>query len=401
MNMLNKDRYTITEWYGVPQKYIVDEKGELAEFRIREMAEAGFTLISIAYTPELNKKVLAICEKYGLECTVEDARIRRALKLEDGWEELVASAVNDYKDYPALYNYHVVDEPNSSAFPALRKISDKLLELDPAHEPYINLFPNYASQKQLGNETYREHVEKFIREVKPTLVSYDHYHFCRNEEGTEIDRYGFFDNIEEIRRASLANGLPYLVIVLLCEHGCYRYLTEAEIRWEAFQSLAYGANAVSYFTYWTPSGDNDEFWKWREAMISVDGVKCRHYDDVRRVNEKLQRLGTQLLGAKSEAVFHYGKCAENVTYFNGYGKLDSVKVLPVDSDECAGLTLGFFDNGKILIANKDYKNAVTVELGTSAKVKCFLADITDHAWGTSEDKTLPLLPGDAMLIELV
>ncbi len=403
--MLPNDKFLITDFYGIRESFLRRADGSVDESRLAEMAEAGLNLVTLEGSPDTNKKALDVCEKLGLLATVIDSRMGEALRMETGWEKIVEAIVGDYKDYPALFNYHVLDEPSNAVFPALRAVSDKLLELDPKHEPYINLFPNYATPKQLGAPDYATHIEDFIREVRPTLLSYDHYHFCRRKKKeahefaserdrliyedayTDKNRAGFFDNIEQIRASALAHGLPFMVIVLLVEHGPYRYLSEAELRWEVFQSLAYGANAISYFTYWTPQG-GDEVWHWKEGMISVDGEKLQHYYDVQRINPELQRLGTELLGARSEAVFHIGECDENVKFFDGYGAIEKV--------EAPSVTLGFFEGDRMLIANKDYKNAAPVEITTAAELQKF--DKTTGIWSPLPEKRLILAPGDAELV---
>lgn len=407
--MLDQNKYFITLWYGIPEKFILNEDGSLATHRLDEMFESGLNLITVSYTPEINKQVLDYCHAHGVRCTIEDARMQQAKKLGEGWEKIIEDIVNDYKDYPAVFNYHVTDEPNNADFPMLRKISDKLLELDPSHEPYINLFPNYASPAQLGAPTYRDHVEDFIREVKPTLVSYDHYHFCKgnqiekhefeNERDRMIyenaflatNRAGFFDNIEQIRESSLAHNLPYMVIVLLVEHGSYRYLSEAELRWEVFQSLAYGSNVLSYFTYWTPFNADDDVWHWKEGMISADGERCQHYYDVKKINPELQKMGDALLGHKSEAVFHIGECAENVKFFDGYAGIDKIEV--------SSATVGFFEGGLMLLANKDYDSSAGVTFTTDKTLELF--DKYTGEWKSFPDKKLTLAAGDGELFRIL
>jgi hypothetical protein len=46
--------------------------------------------------------------------------------------------------------YFITDEPGAGAFPGLGKLVAYLRERDPAHLAYINLFPTYANEQQLG-----------------------------------------------------------------------------------------------------------------------------------------------------------------------------------------------------------------------------------------------------------
>src|SRR5207253_325496 len=120
------------------------------------------------------------------------------------------------RQHPALYDYFIIDEPGAAQFLALGKLVAHLRERDPAHLAYINLFPTYASNEQLGTKgdvvaAYQEHLRLFIEQVKPALISYDHYQFA-----VAGDTPQYFLNLGLIRRASLDAGLPFLNIVQSC-----------------------------------------------------------------------------------------------------------------------------------------------------------------------------------------
>ncbi len=397
--MLPINQYPITAFYGIREAFLNRE-------RLEEMKDAGFNLIPLEGSPAAIKQALDICAELGLYATVIDYRMNQAMKLEADWESVVADIVNDYKEYPALFNYHVMDEPHNRDFPMLRAICDKLRELDPRHQSYINLFPNYAKLAQLGDAGYADHVETFIQAVNPTLISYDHYHFCKGKKIEQHDfsderqrliyenafedknRAGFFDNLETIRAASLSHGLPYMIIILLVEHGPYRYLNEAELRFEVFQSLAYGVNAISYFTYWTPKGEVDDVWHWKEGIISADGEKCRHYEDVKRINPELQRMGQALMGQRSLEVLHVGEGETLTRPFAGYGWLDAI--------EAPSVTVGFFEGEMAVLANKDYKNEALVSLSSRVSLEKF--DKKTGRWSPLSAGRILLHPGDGELI---
>lgn len=413
-------RFLITHWCGVPHKFIRHADGTLAVDRFEEMTASGINLMAAYdYGYETNCEMLAASEKLGLKVTLEDGRISRAIRDAENRRALLEAVVRDYAGYPALHGYHIIDEPNSGAFPALAEIRGILSELDPVHEAYINLFPNYASTEMLGNPTYYDHVEMFSRDVKPAIISYDHYHFIKGEpmEQREItderekgiyeaafqkvERPGFFDNIEDVRAVSLKDGVPFMIIILVVEHGPYRNLTEAELRWEVFQSLAYGTKRLSYFTYWTPGVDRDEgddMWHWKNGMITKDGQETPHYRMITSINKELQAIGDILLDRKSTAVFHVGHVPDGkVTYWPGAcGELTSL--------DAKNITLGMFEGGYTLLANKDYENAEMLTFTASEGRRVCLYDKASGLWMplTPEDGAFPLTlaPGDGELIRI-
>ena len=414
------DRFLITHWCGVPHKFVRHADGTLAAERFEEMKAAGLNLIAAYdYGYETNCEVLALCERLGLRVVLCDDRIDRAVRDGTHRAELLRAVVRDYAGYPALFGYHIVDEPNSGAFPVLATIRRILADLDPVHEAYYNLFPNYASTEMLGNPTYYDHVRQFADTVKPGVISYDHYHFIKGEPMESVDagdrrenqiyeaafrkveRPGFFDNIEDVRRVSLETGIPFMVIILVVEHGPYRNLTEAEIRWEVFQSLAYGSERLSYFTYWAPGVDTDEgddMWHWKNGMIAKTGEKTPHYDMVARINRELAAMGDLLTGRESRAVFHLGQVPDGkVTYWSGaFGDIASLRAESV--------TAGFFDGGYVLLANKDYEKPSDVRFSVTPGRRVMHYDKASGMWLVTHEQdgfyTLTLAPGDGELVRV-
>ena len=166
--------------------------------------------------------------------------------------------------------------------------------LDPSHPAYINLYPNYANRERLGTATYDEHLARYIAEVKPPLVSYDHY--CLMEDGTR--RNGYYENLAAVRRRSLEAGLDFWQVILSSALLEYRDPTEADLRWQVWTSLAHGARGISYFTYWTVTTRN-----FRSAIINPFGERTHHYQQIQTINRELANIGPMLLSMKSLGVF--------------------------------------------------------------------------------------------------
>lgn len=413
--MKNVENYIITYWYGIPHKYLYTENGEIDVSRFVQMKEAGLNLVITWYSVEENKKVLDICRDLGLEVIVHDGRIGKAIADPEKRRELLFAVAEDYKDHPAFHSYHIVDEPCAADFPMLGEIKAILHEADPVHEAYINLFPNYALPKQLGNPTYYEHIEEYIKTVDPEIVCYDHYNFLSKEPierpnytGDErealiiesscnkYERAGFFDNFEIVRELSLKYDKPYMIIIMLVAGGPYRYLTEAEIRWEVFQSLAYGTERLSYFTYWTPGLDgidNNKYWKWNNGMISQHGERTEHYYMVKDINVEVAAIGDELAGKKSVGVFHTNTAPEKLTrLFEGFGSVDRI-----EGDD---VTVGFFEDDYAVLANKSYENEAEAVIYTDSILEIF--DSADKEWIPLENSdgkyTLSLDAGDGILV---
>jgi L-ascorbate metabolism protein UlaG (beta-lactamase superfamily) len=254
-----------------------------------DLAECHFNLV---FNGDLD-----LAQRYGMKCLVADGRYSGVKELGEAVDNQIAQAVAELKNHPALFGYYLVDEPSAGAFPSLGHVNRRLLELDPDHVPYINLFPDYANEQQLGAKTYEEHVDRFCREVKPQLLSYDHYALFA--DGTV--RPSYFANMEVIRTKSLQYGIPFWYTFLATPHFGYSDPTEGQLRWQAYTALAYGAKGLMYFTYYWV--DDPAF---HDALISKDNTRNRKWYIARDINGELQRLGPHLLPLTSERVYHTG-----------------------------------------------------------------------------------------------
>src|SRR4051812_991419 len=233
-NVWQPDVYPISYWCGPPPQFTTIE-------RYREIKEAGFTIVFPpcgGATAALNHTILGFCKELGLRAFVQDPRMPLAIGSDAKAKAAIDAIVKEYADEPALAGYFITDEPGAGAFPGLGEVVAALGERDPKHVAFINLLPNYATPEQLGAPTYDQHVRRFIEQVKPPLVSYDHYTFAAGNAES------FYQQIKTVRSITLEQKLPFWNIVLSVQHGPYRNLTEPELRWQAMNTLCFGGKGL-------------------------------------------------------------------------------------------------------------------------------------------------------------
>jgi len=271
-----QDRFAIGFWVDPP----ADGK---MEQRYQEIAEANFTLVLGAFganSIEKAQRQLELCERLELRALVTGHGI----------------AAEDLPDGPACWGYMVRDEPNAKDFPALRERVDEIRKARPGKLAYINLFPNYANAKQLGTETYDEHVAQFMDVVGVDVLSMDHYPIMK--PGTDT-RGNYCANLAVMRTYALKHGVPFWNFFNCMPYGPHADPTEAQLRWQIYTSIAYGAKGVLYFCYYTPSGH--EFPK-GGAIIGRDDRPTRHYEEAKRINAGIKNLGPTLMKLTSTGV---------------------------------------------------------------------------------------------------
>ena len=271
-----QDRFAIGFWVDPP----IDER---ADERYAELAAANFTVVIGGFggnSVEKVKRQVELCAKYDLKGIVAQCGLKPD-QLPDG---------------PGVWGYSLRDEPSTGDFPALRTTVDAIRAARPGKLSYINLLPNYANAAQLGAPTYDEHVARFVKEVGADVLSMDYYPMLApGEDG----RDGYCSNLEAMRKYSLQENIPFWNFFNSMPFGPHFDPTEADLRWQIYTSLAYGAKGVLYFCYFTPV--SDEFPK-GGAIIRTDGRRTRHYYEAQRINAGLKHLGPVLMQLTSVSV---------------------------------------------------------------------------------------------------
>lgn len=271
-----QDRFAIGFWVDPP----MDDQ---ADRWYREIKEANFTLVLGGFgakKPEEIERQLELCRQNGLVALVGNAH----------------KTPKELPEHPDCWGYMLQDEPSTAAFPALADLTKKVREARPGRLAYIDLFPDYASPAQLGAESYDAYVSRFVKEIDPDVLCMNHYPFMTPENDT---RNGYLRNLDVMRKYALERNIPHWNFFNVMPFGPHTDPTEAQLRWQIFTSLAYGSKGVLYFCYWTPRGG--EFPK-GGAIITAEGRKTRHYEQAKRINARLVKLGPTLMQLTSTEV---------------------------------------------------------------------------------------------------
>jgi len=373
---LTPEKFAILPWGNTPGDPAV----------LMDIKRCGFNLAGFVHPNALD----AVREA-GLKAIIFDESIHVSDVLADLEEVEIDSRVRalaaQVKDHPALFGYYLRDEPSASIFPGLRRWAKALCAADPHARPYINLFPNYATTKQLGVQSYQEHVELFLQHLAPPFLSYDHYALM---EGGTL-RGGYFQNLELIRAIALQHGIPFWNIVLSNTHYGYAEPTLAGLRFQAYTTLAYGAGGICYYTYFSPDRGN-----YRLAPIDQFGDKTPTWAILRHVNLQIHRLGPVYLQLKSINVFHVPDIPEDCHGIESSRYLDEVS----GGSFVVGEFVGPGDQPYVMVVNKELQH-------TRRYVMSFKE--TGKIWHTSpySGETRPLdnedcwlAPGQGVLLSL-
>jgi hypothetical protein len=225
----------ILAWGGVPPHLASIE-------RYQEMRAAGFTIsLTRPTTPDTMKMMLDMAMKAGVKLFV------RCPELKTEPEQ----TVRRFMKHPAVAGYYVKDEPSRPEFDGLAAWARRIQEVDGRKLCYFNLFPNYAPPKLLGSSTYQDYLKDFYSLVPAQMVSFDNYPVIQTPSG-KILRNDWYQNLENAADQARQIDKPLWTFALTTAHGDYPIPTLGELRVQVYSGLAYGAQAIQYFTYWTP-----------------------------------------------------------------------------------------------------------------------------------------------------
>ena len=367
----------IIAFWGVPE-------GKTMDVEFQRFKECGFTVSLYPYKSlEALIRACRCADKYGVkiigscpELVKTPTRAAQALKKENGF-----------------FGYQIQDEPNVTEIPQRQKEIEKLKDVDSTHLFYINLLPFQKNDPQwVTSVTKAPTYQDYLRIASKTScqqISFDHYPIT-----TKGLRDTWYHNLEMIRQESLKSNKPFWGFVLSVPHVDYPQPTMGALRLQVYSNLAYGAQAIQYFTYWTPA--NNKKYDFHDAPISSDGKKTKTYALVQQMNSELKSIAQLFYGAKILSVHHLGVIAEGTSrQTQNPENISSFKIV----GKRGALLSRFEKNGRryLAIVNKDYKEKMTVLLETKNNIPCH---ITKKLQEEKLQKSYRVSAGDILLVRL-
>lgn len=346
--------FPIVAYMGVPD-------WQTSEENFRTFSECGFTVSLYPYaTLDLMVQACRLADKYGVkvigrcpEMETQPAKTAQTLRRERGF-----------------YGYFMQDEPNVPQIREQQRLIARLRAVDSTHCFYLNLLPYYYP-KQITQATKAASYQDYLKAASATAcqqLSFDFYPIT-----TDGIRTTWYHNLEMVRHESLASGKPFWGFVLSVPHAVYPQPTLGQLRLQVYSNLAYGAQAIQYFTYWNP-GPNEGF-DYHNAPISRDGKKTKTYPLVQQMNKELKSVARLFYGAKVTDVSHLGDIADgtkklatvpiNLTSLKIIGQLGAVVSQFEKGGHCYLAVVNKNPNGKMTVRIKAANNTprhVTKEL---------------------------------------
>ena len=378
----------VTYWAGPP----------MTDATASQMAEGGWNLVWCG------EKDLDVAGRHGLRAQLQDPLLTPAALDDPGQREKLDGLIGRVSQHPALYDYFVTDEPNATNFPALAKLVVYLRQHDPAHLAYINLFPTYANNAQLGNpggtiDAYQAHLRQYVDIVKPGLISYDHYQFNTNGDSPD-----YFLNLSLIRRAALDAGVPFLNIVQAASWTpSVRVPNADEMRYLVYTTLAYGAQGISYYVYCCAGHTG--------GIANPDGTPTVLYPALKALNRQFVCIASQLKPLRSLGVYHAGMQPPGAEPLPKDAAFRFDPPLPAMAyhppERVRGAMIGYFGPASrtnraskttcALVVNLDYESELALGLRGPGRLEVFDAATGEWSQASGRHVQIHLPPGGGAL----
>ena len=371
----------VIAYFGVPNVHTTTND-------FQTFSECGFTVSLYPY-PSLDSLVKA--------CRIAD---KQGIKVLGRCPEMISNpmlAAKTLFQEKGFFGYFIQDEPSAPELLQRQQEIEQLKQFDSTHVFYINLHPYYRDswvKPTLKVKTYPEYLES----ASATLcqqISFDHYPIT-----TAGIRPTWYHNLEMVRRESLTSGKPFWGFVLSVPHDVpfkpntyYPTPTLGSLRLQVYSNLVYGAQAIQYFTYWTP---NSSQFNYHDAPIDKDGKKTKTYTLVQQMNKELKSVARLFYGAKVLSVHHLGTLPQGTTRQSTMPT--NIRSLKIIGRQGAIISQLEKDGHRYLaIVNKSHERPLTLRIKAGNATPCHLTKaLQEEKMQTSY--TLPA--GDILLFRL-
>lgn len=402
------DDIPILAWHSIPGEFTSDAS-------YQEMRDAGFTLTYTNFRGNNDdlKPALDAAEKAGIGIYL------RCHDLEgNSTTEKRQAIVNAYKDHPALAGWFLWDEPTGKEIiESMGQWRKDIIAADDSHICYANLLPDHPGGtvfQDMGFADYEGYLDFYIEKLSPAFLSYAYYPIVKDLEGkAQLYADLWFPSLEKVSVKAKRERMPFWTFALSTAHTPlhdpnrpnvenydehFPIPTIEHLRIQMWNNLAYGAQVLQYFTYWSPKRTEDSYFWYGGGPKESDGKTGPAYEVVKAMNIEIQKLRGVFNGCDVKWVRHTGETIPTGT--------KPLKDLPEGIGELTtarnGMTVSLLENQGfrflVMVSRTIDENTVVTMKPTSNKVKRVMKDasIVDLA----EDGKYTVSAGDLLIFVL-
>lgn len=260
------------------------------------MADCGFDMFELAEYEsgptggEKCREVIRLGKKHGMDTMVFLTNAGVSDKYTGDDNLYTYDFSKDSELYEAMPFIGMADEPHYKHF-------DMVASWIPRYEKqyldkvfYVNLFPEYVGESELGGYTYNKYVKDFCDKVLRKLsgekwLAMDYYPYSFNENSQTNGEmfYSWLHNlaIMQTNLKTIEDGHMILHFQTSSFSG-NREVYEPDMRQQLYMNLAFGAEMINCYSYAKPIG-NELHGEGKISMLDDNGVPTHIYYDVQKI----------------------------------------------------------------------------------------------------------------------
>lgn len=226
----------------------------------KDFTDLGFNLVmSCEYDCEKHDKAefirhLDLLHERGMKVVVCDSRSvwTRLTKFgEEKFKSGMKAAVEDFGSHPAVYGFHVGDEPSGSQMEDMIRAYKLVKAAAPNLHPFVNFLPiwredNFKDTLGVEPDRYGELLDDVVERAGIEIMCYDYYGQCAyfdRDDYTEL----YFENLRVFGEVARKHNIPLFTTLLSVGHWSMRCPNEDDIRWQISTAVASGAVGILWF----------------------------------------------------------------------------------------------------------------------------------------------------------
>ena len=332
------NKYYISMWNYLP----LGERSEVDG--VREWVDCGINLpMSFEYfwwtDKSLMLPLLDECAAAGIKIIVCDERTDFS-RLEwaigeygeqKGLEEFkkgVEEAMTDFGDHPAVYGFHVGDEPNGKQWNTALQAFKIVQDANPSLTAFINMLPFTGEDDEYsenldcqGYEGYKANLIDFIDQTGAKIISYDYY-----GQMSYVDKEYYQDmymkNLRLFESVAKETETKLFVTLLSSGHLFYEAPDIDDFRWQLYTAVAHGAEGIHWFQFYELNQASATYHSW---PVNRFGERTQTFEDLAYINRSFMvNFAEKLTPCKFISVSHFGKTYGGFPAFEDDGLITNI-----------------------------------------------------------------------------
>ncbi len=431
---------TTGNWNGVS-----DNVDTLTDEHYQKLAEAGFNKVIALYegasseigtdtydtirkksekASEDAMKALALAEKYGLKYYVRDwsyyglSKNFEDITTREQYERIISGMFDENNEYiksSAYCGNFGDDEPSTDKLEKIKwqveLYNEQMAKNGVTNaETLVNLNPNYVGESSLGT-SYREYIDKYFELLAPILkyVSFDFYPLRADSSKGSLLRTTYLANLEML--AYRCKGTDVELRGFVQTVGDYTGLRDmtgiADIRFQVYTNMAFGAKEITYYEYGNFRGQEEGNF----ALFNLkDGTYNWTYDLVKKVNNEAHKMQDAYLNFDYDGIMCFSSLDEGVINTNfrsvehKLASHDRIVSVEIENDAIMGAFKDDNGNDAFMLVNYtdpyfDLDNRVTIKFNDAKALLMYrFGEEVLVPLGRDGSYTFELYPGEGRFI---